>query len=219
MPLISNRYAMERMKVSYEWERHRRFIELLEPRLDEALKDWQQAMDKVASEIDDEIQRDQFIDNYVDDYQDFQQHQVILVNSFFTASWALFEYHLTRLCDLVQRCTGTPFSVKDFGGSFTDVAKDYLKKLGVSFPAGDAPEWPRIKGYQEIRNKIMHQGAIVSSEWGNYEYADSKGIINDNMEWTPRLELTREFCDEAVGDFERFLGKVISAIAKWDERE
>ena len=218
MPLMSNTYAMERMTIDYEWGRHRRFIEFLEPQLGEAISDWQQALDKEAETIDDKLERENFYEFYIDEYQDFEQHQVVLVNSFFTASCALFEYHLTRLCDLVQRRSGTPFSLKDFRGSFTSKAKDYLEKLDVSFPK-DAPEWPEVKRYQEIRNKIMHEGAIVSSGWDNYEYADRKGVINDYLKWTPRLELTREFCDEVVGVFERFLRKVIAAIAKWDERE
>lgn len=111
---------MERMKVSYEWDRHRRFIELLQPRLDEAFRDWQQALDKEAQQIEDELERDNFYHFYLDEYQDFEQHGVILVNSFFTASWALFEHQLTELCELVKRRSGTPFSVRDFRGTFTD---------------------------------------------------------------------------------------------------
>ena len=215
MPLMSDKYAMEHLTVAYEWSRHRSFMNILEPQLEVAFKDWRQVVDRRLRETEDEIEEDFFIDYYNDGIEDFQHHQVILVNSFFTGSWSLFEYQLTKLCDLVKCRSGNPFSVGEFGGSFTDVAKDYLKKLGVDFPAGNAPEWLRIRKYQEVRNKIIHQGAAVSRKWGHYKWAEGEEIVNDSGK-IPRFELTRSFCIEAAGDFEGFLGKVIIEIARWD---
>ena len=217
MPLLRRTYAIEQLTITYEWDRQRRFIEVLEPRLDEAVRAWEEAVGREAQEIEDEIQRDQFIDAYIDDFQEFQQHQVMLVNSFFTASWALFEYQLTKLCDLVQSRSTTQFSVKDLRGSFTRAASEYLAKLGVSFPGGD-PEWSEIGRYRDIRNKIMHRGGIVSSRWGNYGYANARDLVNQSG-GTLRLELTRSFCEEATQNFERFLRRVLYAIAQWDGSE
>ena len=215
MPLMSDKYAMEHLTVAYEWSRHRNFMNTLEPQLEVAFTDWQQFVSERLRETEDEIEKDFFIDYYNDGVEDFQHHQVILVNSFFTGSWSLFEHQLTKLCDLVKCRSGNPFSVRAFRGSFTDVAKDYLKKLGVDFPAGTAPEWPRIKKYQEVRNKIIHQGAAVPRKWGYYKWAEGKGIVNDSRK-VPRFELTRSFCTEAADDFEEFLSQVITEIARWD---
>ena len=65
------------------------------------------------------------------------------MNSFFMASFALFEHQLIRLCGRVRRRQGSPFSVNQFKYSLTERAKLYLTKLGVPFPIG-TPEWSEI---------------------------------------------------------------------------
>lgn len=221
MPLMSKKYAMVYLRVAYEWNRHCRFIGLLEPQLDDAFSDWQRDVGKWIQETEDEAEKDpvvdlykdSLIDYYVEGSEDFKYHKVILVNSFFTASWALFEEHLTSLCRLVEKRGGPPFPVGDLRGSATGPVKDYLKKLGIPFPDGSAPEWARIKKYRAIRNMIVHQGAAVSCTWKGYKWAEAKGIVNDGRR-IPRFELTRSFCLEAADDCEEFLSRVIDTIAQ-----
>ncbi len=199
--------AIEHMLISHDWNRHRQFLELLEPHLDEVVDSWRQELDRQARQIEDEEQRDEFYHFYSDDYHDMQRHSVILMNSFFSASYALFEYHLTWLCDHARQRHDNPFSVNDLKYSLTRRVKEYLTKLDIPFPS-DAPEWPEINRYQEIRNKIMHEGGYVSCRWDNYSYAEINGIIDT---YTEQLALTRPFCEKALNDFERFLLKVSRA--------
>ena len=88
---------------------------------------------------------------------------VILMNSFFSASFALFANQLLRMCRSAQRHSGSRFSVRDLRSSSpTDRAKTYLQRLGVAFPA-DTEEWHEITRNREIRNKIMHEGGDLPS--------------------------------------------------------
>ena len=194
--------AFENMLITHQWKRHRQFLSLLEPQLDDVVRDWELAIQEQAEQIDDD-KRDEFYEFLSDEYHDMEHHRSILTNSFFTASFALFEYHLTWLCSHVQQRHNNPFSVNDLKYSLTNRVKSYLKKLGVPFP-DNAPEWKDIIKYQEIRNKIMHEGGNVSCEWAHLKYAECNGIVSNGGE-PQKLELTRSFCEKATGDFERFL--------------
>lgn len=204
--------TIESMLITHEWNRHRKFLGLLEPQLADAVRDWEDLLNQQAQQIEDDDQRDDFYHFYLDDYHDMEHHKVILMNSFFAASFALFEYHLTWLCDDVQQRRGNPFSVRDLKHSLTDRAKFYLKKLDVPFPS-DAPEWEEIIKYQEIRNKIMHEGGYISCEWSNFTYAQDNGIVGGDK-YTQRLELTRAFCEGALADFQQFLLRVSRRVSR-----
>ena len=146
--------------MSHRWELHSRFLDLVEPHLENTLRDWEQAIEQQAQQIDDEEARDEFYEFHSDEYHERLEFRGILMNSFFSASFALFENQLIRICRSAQRNGGSPFSVKDLG-SFppTDRAKTYLQKLGVPFPA-DTAKWQEITDYREVRNKIMHEGGL-----------------------------------------------------------
>ena len=206
--------AIEHMLISHDWNRYRQFLDLLEPYLDEVVQDWTQEVDRQAREIEDEEQRDEFYHFHTDDYHVMQQHRIILMNSLFSASFALFEYHLTWLCDHVQQRHDNPFSVNEFKYSLTERVNSYLTKLDIPFPS-EAPEWQDVKRYQEIRNKIMHEGGHVSRGWDNFTYAESHGIVDTHAE---QLALTRPFCEKALNDFERFLLKVSRATRQTVKR-
>ena len=136
------------------------------------------------------------------------------MNSFFSASFALFENQLLRICQSAQRNCGSPFSVRDLGSSsYTDRAKMYLKKLGVAFPA-DTTEWQEITRYREIRNKIMHEGGVLPPEGDITDFAKAKQIVS-NWSGNPNLKLTRPFCDDAVSILRRFLLEVHRAYELW----
>lgn len=206
--------AIEHMVISHDWNRHRQFLELLEPDLDEVVHDWRQELDRQARQIEDKEQRDEFYHFYSDDYHDMRRHSVILMNSFFLASFALFEYHLTWLCDHAQQRHDSPFSVNDLKYDLAQRVKSYLTKLDIRFP-NDAPEWPEINRYKKIRNKIIHESGYVSCSWESYSYAESNGIVDTRTE---QLALTRSFCEKALNDFERFLLRVSRATRQTVQR-
>ena len=199
--------------IRYEWKIYRRFLDSLEDHVSGELLDLEQIIERE----DDEERRDLLIELNEDHYTDFLQFKVILLNSFFTASYALFEHHLTRLCQSAKRRRKTPFTVDDLRGSITERAKAYLTKLEVAFPS-DAPEWSSINRYTAIRNKIVHNGGVVNKEWNNFDYAKARGIIEpsevppDSKEPPRYIRVTRKFCGKACNDFMNFLIKVHEAI-------
>ena len=50
----------ERILVSRRWEIHGRFLDLVEPHLVTTLRDWEQAIEQQAQQMDDEDQRAEF---------------------------------------------------------------------------------------------------------------------------------------------------------------
>ena len=193
--------------ISSQWKIHRQFLEEVESYLTDIVDKWHQQ----AQGIEDEEERKFFYEVREDAYSDICEYHDILLNSFFSTSLALFEHQLVRLCDSAQRREKTPFSVKDLGSrNYMDNAKTYLKRLDVKFPA-DTSEWSNIRIYQEIRNKIIHEGGYVPCRWGHFDYAKKKGIIS-NGGIRLRLELTRQICEEAVRDFEKFIMMVYKAV-------
>ena len=205
---------IERSLISHRWELQGRFLDLVEPHLDNTLRDWEQAIERQAQQIDDEDVRDEFYEFHSDEYHERLGFRGILMNSFFSASFALFENQLMRICRSAQRNYGSPFSVKDLGSSSPpDRAKTYLQKLGVLFPV-DTAEWREITKYREIRNKIIHEGGDLPLEGHVTDFAKAKQIVST---WggSPNLELTRPFCDEALGNLRRFLLEVHRAYEVW----
>ena len=55
---------------SHKWELHGRFLDLVEPHLENTLRDWEQAVEEQAQEIDDEDARDRFYDFHSDEYHE-----------------------------------------------------------------------------------------------------------------------------------------------------
>lgn len=200
--------------IRQEWEIHRRFLDSLEGHVSGELLDLEQIIERE----DDEERRELLRELNEDDYYDFMQFKAILLNSFFTASCAQFEHHLARLCKSAKSQHKTPFSVDDLKGSTTERPKAYLKKLGIAFPS-NTPEWSNINGaYREIRNKIVHNGGVVSKEWNHFADANALGIIEpsevppDSKEPLRYIRVTRPFCYDACNDFMNFLIKVYEAI-------
>ena len=204
----------ERILISHKWQLHSRFLDLVEPHLKETLRYWEQAIEQQAQQIDDEDERNEFYEFHSEEYHERLEFRVILMNSFFSACFALFENQLLRICQSAQRNCGSPFSVRDLGSSSpTDRAKMYLQKLGVAFLA-DTKEWQEITKYREIRNKIMHEGRVLPPEGHVTDFAKAKQIVST---WggEPNLELTRQFCDDAQNILRRFLLEAHRAYELW----
>ncbi len=205
-------YELERSRISHNINVYRRFLRLLEPHVNEAFKDWKQAIDQEAEQIHDEEQRDIFYDFHSDDFYEHQQYKSILMNSFFVSSYAFFECQVMEICYSTQQALRCPFSVNDLKShSATTGAKVYLKKLGVAFPS-DTSEWNEITHYNRIRNKIMHEDGSFDSEWQTREYAKKNGIVSswhiDRDIGVMQLELTQPFCEEALDNYNLFLRKL-----------
>ncbi len=206
----------ERILIPYRWELQSRVLDLVEPHLDKTLRDWEQAIEEQAQQIDDEDARNDFYEFHSDEYNEHLEFRTIFMNSFFSASFALFENQLWRICKRAQRISGSHSSMGDRGSSsFIDSTKKNLRKLGVDFPA-NTPEWQKITMYRKIRNKIMHGGGILTpkDDINMRKFAKANQIIPTWGE-IANLELTRPFCDDALKVFRRFLLEVQKAYELW----
>ena len=200
---------------TYEFSVHRSFLVLLESLLTESLDEFQMDMTATASLEEDEALRESLFDFLRDQEERGEQYKGILFNSFFSASFALFESKMMLICSQVKRDVGSQFSVGDMrGGSHLGRAKMYLEKLGVDFPA-QGSDWKEINTFQKIRNKIMHEGGSVSKSLELMKYAEERQILSS---WSGgELELNRQFCEEAIDNLEQFLVSVQRRCDSWRE--
>ena len=204
----------EKDSLSHEWELLSRYLDLLDRYLTDTLRDWEQDIEQQAQQIDNEGQRIEFYDFHSDEYHEHLSFRGTLMNSFFLASFALFENQLMRICWRAQRDCGNSISAKDLRSrSPTDRAKKYLRKLGVEFPA-ETSEWQEITKHREIRNKIAHEGGVLPLQGHIADFAKSKQIVTAGV-GNLNLELNRPFCDDALCRFRRFLLEVHRAYVLW----
>ena len=126
--------------------------------------------------------RDEFYEFHSEEYTSRKYFKVILVNSFFVASYALYEHHREEIRD--RYCV-----------TKSDLEGSELK---------NSPEWRAVNHYQTIRNMIMHEGGLIPECEEDIAFAESKGITADGFP-SGSYALTRVFCDEALDTFERCL--------------
>ena len=95
-------------------------------------------------------------------------------------------------------------------------AKTYLQKIGVEVPVQDSG-WQEITNYQKLRNKIMHDGAVLSDKKGLLKYAETRDIASS---WGGRVMvgITRPFCEEAIDNLTQFLLKLYRAYDNWSQK-
>ena len=142
-----------------------------------------------------------------------EQFKSMLFNSLFSTSFALFEHKIMLICERIQRNVGTPFSVDDLrGGSPLNRAKRYLETVGVDFP-NQGSGWKELNNFQQIRNKIMHEGGSVGTNVDLAKFANEKQIISGLS--NKQLRLNREFCEAAIDILETFILKVGRACESW----
>lgn len=208
-----NPWAFGEFWIVNEFGVHRDLLDLLDPQLDLLLRDRQRVLIDAAESIPDEAVQDEL---YSLLYDEAERGEQILFNSFFAASFALFEHKLQKICQRARAATGSLFSLDNIhAGSVLDRAKTYLSGLGVDFPAQDS-DWQVIRNYAGIRNKLMHEGGLLPESGGLTEYALSKQIVSDRN--GRELVLTRLFCEEAVNHFEGFLLRVHRAVEEFQRQ-
>ena len=189
---------------------HRDLLDLLDPQLDSLLRGRTDFLREAAESTTEEAVQNGLYGLLHYEEEQGEQFKSILFNSFFAASFALFEYKLLTICQRAQTAMGSPFSVDDIRSqSILDRSKSYLTRLGVCFPAQDS-DWQVIKKYREIRNKLMHEGGLLSESGELTAYALSKEIASDRN--GRELVLTRSFCEEAVNNLKGFVLRVHRAF-------
>lgn len=197
----------ERFSIEHDWQLYREFLDTIEPQVDALLESWLDGLRQGAEQIDDSEQRADFLEFYGETYNDRLEFKGIFLNSFFSSSYALFEYHLYRICERARQRHSIPFSARDLKGSSLDAPKKYLQELDGNFPT-NAEEWPRIKKYRQVRNKIMHEGGYIRGGDTSFDqFIEEHGLVSDRRIERPYLELTPDFCQMALDDFKQFLFK------------
>ena len=210
MRVPPNRWAFGEFWIIDEFVVHRDLLDLLDPQLDSLLRQRKQVLIEAAESTEVEAVQEEIYGLLYDEDNRGEKFKNILFNSFFMASFALFENKLRTICQRAQTAMVSPFSVDDIGPrSILDSAKTYLTRLGVDFPAQDS-DWQVIKNYAGIRNKLMHKGGLLSESGELTAYALSKQIVSDRN--GGELVLTRSFCEEAVNNLEGFVLRVHRAF-------
>ena len=202
------------MMLTSEFWAHREFLDLIEGGLRSNLIRKAQELEAAAKAAGSEDEFDELITMKYEYELESEggQFMTIVFNSFFAASFALFEHTLFRICHQVQRDASCRVSVS--GRDRISSAKKYLVRFGIEFPS-HRPEWGEMKLYREIRNKIMHEGATLPV--GNRPlsaYAKEKRIISWWGEHQ-QLELTRTFCEEALENLTQFSLETHRAYSRW----
>lgn len=217
MMIPPNPWAFGEFWLVNEFGVHRDLLDLLDPQLESLLRDRKQVWIDAARSTAEEVVQDELYSLVYEEEERGEQFKNILFNSFFTASFALFEHKLQTICQRAQTAMGSPFSVEDIrASSVLDRSKTYLTKLGVDFPAQDS-DWQVIKRYAGIRNKLMHEGGLLSESGGLTEYALSKQIVSGQN--GRELVLARPFCEEAVNNLEGFLLRVHRAVEEFRQQK
>ena len=195
------------IEISHDFDLHSRFLNSFEPQAEAIASEWIKAKIKEFHQID--LAEEEFFgDYYFEELRIQERFKAILMNTFFAGAYALFEYHLIQICKLAKQRHNSPFSLQDLGRPSLENVQKYLKKLDGIFLTNTV-EWPRIKKYRYIRNKIMHSGGYIVGQVGQNSdfdnFAEKQGIISHELISGPSLELTPEFCRTALDDFERLL--------------
>ena len=184
--------VFERWDIQFYFRLYREILDLQERHADEEFQNWERKMADEFRRVDEDMQQD-LIDHYVEEYDSKQFFKVILMNSFFVASYALYEHRRELIVD--KYC----------------VSKSDFKNSALM----TSSEWQEIKHYKTIRNKIIHEGGVIRNRKDAVDYAEKKGIAGDSLR-NGRYALKRQFCDEALNTFERFLLKGLVEFSRSD---
>ena len=203
---------------SHKIQTHRELLDLVDQRLEEDLVSMEEKEAEMADHMDPEA-----IPEYeaylADRHQERQELKSIFLSSWFVGSFALFEHEMVRICERARRETDNPISVRDFGGrDYLENTKKYLKKMGMALPL-DTAGWKEAISYRAIRNKIMHEGSTLGEDDGILKYAQERGIVvtinlGEDLE-QHELRLTKEFCDDALTNFNAVLRDMNVAYGSW----
>lgn len=149
----------------YEIERLGRFLDLVEPHIDDARKAWERKIRDQASQISDSEARDEFLDFSSDEYWEFEEYERILRNSFLVTCFSFLEARLNWFCKTLQNRADLTISLhKIAGNDVLDRARIYLADVGkISFPS-DGIDWQTIRRYEGLRHYAVHRGGRIPKD-------------------------------------------------------
>ena len=210
----------DRRVINHEVNNYRKWVRSADEYIESDRQQFLNALDEQAKQILDDEERQDFYSAYLEDQIEFRYFKRTLMNSLFVASVSLFEYRLSRIYELAQRRSGNPIAITDLGRFDMDKAGTYLDKLGVQVPTGNT-DWNDVKRCDRIRNRVVHEGALIKSTDDAADYARRNQIIGDptndpspntdtDQQLLP-LNLTRPFIEASLDTFRRLLLAVLDA--------
>ena len=190
MPLVGfDSVIAQKWQINCFFNLYRDSLSSQEELADQALKSWTEKIDEEAKQYDEDSQTE-FYDFHSDEYDSREYSKTLIMNSLFVGAYALYEHRRDRV---IQR-----YSLN-------------TEKLASS-QLVNTLEWVAVERYRVIRNRIMHHGGTIPDCEEAKKYAKEKGIVaNYFPEGT--YTLTRQFCDEALDNFEECLLKAITEFA------
>ncbi len=226
MAIQNPELALHRVSIDYEFSLYRRLIGSIDGHIQSDLKTFVADLNDKADEIEDAEVREDFFVWHFDDFQNFEYLRQLALRSMFVASVSLFEYRFLKICLAAQRKSSNPIGITDLGEFSLRRAKLYLNKLGVEVPT-QGVEWNDSKRFYRLRNAIVHKGGFIPASGDLVDFARQKGITYEPFGSGPtkkqstdseiRLELTREFCEEALDTLKRLLFQVTHAVVNPSE--
>ena len=178
MPTI--RLEWNEIIITYKFDVYRNLMDLVERQIEEDLAKMAQEAERVASQPEYDPRLDDYRDHLAEEYVEREHHMGIFLNALFASSFALFEHELVRVCEWARREANSQSSVMDLGRrDYMNNAKQYLKKLGMGFPAGSL-EWKQATNHRTIRNSIVHAGSrLRKSDTTITSFAKRNGILDE----------------------------------------
>ena len=107
MPQIG--FDNEEFVVSYDMNLYQQCLDHFDSILENEQQEWEKAVNERAEKIPDNRTREDFMDFISEEYGDRKEFHSILLNSFFAASFAMFEHRLNHICYRAKDASGNPF--------------------------------------------------------------------------------------------------------------
>ena len=195
MPLVGFDSVMaQKWQINFYFNLYRDSLSSQEELADQAIKNWMEKIDEEAKQYDQESQAE-FFEFQSEEYNSREYSKTLIMNSFFVGAYALYEHRRNRI---KQR-----YSLN--------------KQQLATSQLVNAPEFVEVERYRVVRNRIMHHGGTIADCGEDKKYAEKKGIVaNYFPEGT--YALTRQFCDDALDNFEQCLMKAVIEFANEGQR-
>jgi hypothetical protein len=124
--------------------------------------------------------------------------------------YALLEKELASICRWFK---DERKYVEDPRDSGVGDSKKYLKRVcGVAFPS-NTREWQDIKGYQHVRNAIVHNHGALPSEPEKRAKVEQFAAGHPSMKIEEgEIMVAKEFCEEFLATAEKFFEQVVALM-------
>ena len=131
-------------------------------------------------------EREQYYEVFSEDYQKIGGvFEKLALDSFVVMLYARVETGMATLCDALrqdrQKQKGEKINLRysDLRArGYLDQAKLYMEKvLGLDLDLGNNTQWPEIRGFQTLRNAIVHDEGWLSTKDGALKKHIERGFI------------------------------------------